>query len=198
MLGKPGKATANRFIVERRIKMADRLGQKTMEAPGERCALIMQDIGRNARAAARVLATVAQEQKNAAICAAADAVRANRSNILSANRTDLENGKASGLSSAKLDRLALNTDRMAGIEDALRMIAGQEDPVGRILAEWSRPSGLRIKRVSTPLGVVGIIYESRPNVTTDAGALCLKSGNASILRGGSDSFHTSEDRKSVV
>ena len=172
--------------------MADGLDQKTMEAPGERCASIMQEIGRNARAAARVLATAAQEQKNAALCAAADAVRASHRDILSANRMDLENGKASGLSSAKLDRLALNAERLAGIEDALRTVAGQKDPVGRILAEWSRPSGLRIKRISTPLGVVGIVYESRPNVTADAGALCLKSGNAAILRGGSDSFNSSE------
>ena len=172
--------------------MADGVDRSTMEGPGEQCAAIMQEIGRNATAAARILATAAPERKNAAICAAADAVRARRTDILSANRTDLDNGEASGLSSAKLDRLALNSDRLAGIEDALRTVAGQEDPVGRILAEWSRPSGLRIKRVSTPLGVVGIIYESRPNVTTDAGALCLKSGNAAILRGGSDSFHSSE------
>jgi len=186
------KSTANRRIVERRIKMADGLDQKTLEAPGGQCASMMQDIGRSARAAARVLATVAQEQKNAAIRAAADAVRASHDDILSSNRTDLENGRASGLSSAKLDRLALNADWLAGIEGALRAVAGQEDPVGRILAEWSRPSGLRIKRISTPLGVIGIIYESRPNVTADAGALCLKSGNAAILRGGSDSFHSSE------
>ena len=172
--------------------MADGLDQETMEAPDERCVSMIRDIGKNARAAARVLATAGQERKNAAICAAADAVRASHGDILSANRTDLENGKASGLSSAKLDRLALDIDRLAGIEGALRTVAGQEDPVGRILAEWSQPSGLQIKRISTPLGVVGIIYESRPNVTTDAGALCLKSGNASILRGGSDSFHTSE------
>lgn len=184
--------TPRRCIIEGHATMADGFDQKTMEAPGGQCAAIMQEIGRNARAAARILATAAPERKNAAICAAADAVRACRSDILSANRTDLDNGEASGLSSAKLDRLALNSDRLAGIEDALRTVAGQDDPVGRILAEWRRPSGLRIKRISTPLGVVGIIYESRPNVTTDAGALCLKSGNAAILRGGSDSFHSSE------
>ncbi|MEM6891117.1 MAG: glutamate-5-semialdehyde dehydrogenase, partial [Pseudomonadota bacterium] len=114
-----------------------------------------------------------------------------RVEILNANAQDLQFGREKGLSDAMMDRLALDENRVRGIVDGLRTVAEQEDPVGEIIAEWTQPSGLHIQRVRTPLGVVGVIYESRPNVTTDAGALCLMSGNAAILRGGSESLHSS-------
>ena len=167
------------------------LGRESkMSNPGN-CADIVREIGKRARAAAGVLSTAAPEAKSRAIEAAADAIAASSGEILAANAADLESGRKSGLSAAKLDRLELNADRLSGIEAALRSVAGQSDPVGRVIAEWTRPTGLRIRRVATPLGVVGIIFESRPNVTADAGALCLKAGNAAILRGGSDSFNSS-------
>jgi glutamate-5-semialdehyde dehydrogenase len=153
---------------------------------------LMTDIGRKARAAAAELACASSERKATALIAAADAVWRRRQEILDANVLDLDAGEQKGLSPAMLDRLRLDDHRLRGIVDALRQIAEQKDPVGRILAEWDRPNGLHIQRVATPLGVVGVIYESRPNVTADAGALCLKSGNAVILRGGSESFETSE------
>ena len=153
---------------------------------------MMAEIGRKARAAAAELACASSERKAAALIAAADAVWRRRTEILDANTLDLDAGEQKGLTPAMLDRLRLDDNRLRGIVDALRQIAEQKDPVGRILAEWDRPSGLHIQRVATPLGVVGVIYESRPNVTADAGALCLKSGNAVILRGGSESFETSE------
>jgi glutamate-5-semialdehyde dehydrogenase len=124
--------------------------------------------------------------------AAAAAVWARRDEILDANVLDMDFGREKGLSPAMLDRLMLNETRLRGIVDALRQVAEQRDPVGRVLDQWTRPNGLHIQRVATPLGVVGVIYESRPNVTADAGALCLKAGNAVILRGGSESFHSSE------
>lgn len=155
------------------------------------CTEIVREIGRQAREAARVLSTATPESKRQAIEAAADAIADSGDEILAANAADLESGRKSGLSAAKLDRLELNADRLSGIEAALRSVAGQSDPVGRVLAEWTQPTGLKIRRIATPLGVVGIIFESRPNVTADAGALCLKSGNAAILRGGSDSFNSS-------
>ena len=154
--------------------------------------LMMADIGQKARAAAAELAFAASERKAAALQAAAAAVWARRQEILDANCLDLDFGKEKGLSPAMMDRLMLNETRLRGIVDALRQVAEQRDPVGRVLAEWDRPNGLHIQRVATPLGVVGVIYESRPNVTADAGALCLKAGNAVILRGGSESFHSSE------
>ena len=129
--------------------------------------------------------------KEAALLAAADAVWARRDEIMAANALDMAFGRDKGLSAAMLDRLALDADRISGIVAGLRAVAAQPDPVGRVLAEWDRPNGLHIRRVATPLGVVGVIYESRPNVTADAGALCLKAGNAVILRGGSESFHSS-------
>jgi glutamate-5-semialdehyde dehydrogenase len=153
---------------------------------------LMTDIGRKARAAAAELACASSERKATALIAAADAVWRRRQEILDANILDLDAGEQKGLSPAMLDRLRLDDHRLRGIVEALRQIAEQKDPVGRILAEWDRPNGLHIQRVATPLGVVGVIYESRPNVTADAGALCLKSGNAVILRGGSESFETSE------
>jgi glutamate-5-semialdehyde dehydrogenase len=153
---------------------------------------LMTDIGTKARAAAAELACASSERKAAALIAAADAVWRRRQEIFDANTLDLDAADQRGISPAMRDRLRLDDTRLRGIVDALRQIAEQKDPVGRILAEWDRPNGLHIQRVATPLGVVGVIYESRPNVTADAGALCLKSGNAVILRGGSESFETSE------
>jgi glutamate-5-semialdehyde dehydrogenase len=155
-------------------------------------AALMRGIGTQARAAAAVLAYASSERKAAALISAAAAVWARRQEVLDANVMDMAEGEAKGLSAAMLDRLMLNETRLRGIIDALRSVAEQRDPVGRILAEWDRPNGLHIQRVATPLGVVGVIYESRPNVTVDAGALCLKAGNAVILRGGSESYQTSE------
>ena len=152
---------------------------------------LMKGIGEAARAAASELACASAERKHAALIGAAEALWARRGNVLAANAKDLAYGREKGLTDAMMDRLALDEDRIRDIIDSLRSIAEQPDPVGRILAEWDRPNGLHIQRVATPLGVVGVIYESRPNVTADAGALCLKAGNAVILRGGSESFHSS-------
>lgn len=154
-------------------------------------AALMSDIGQRANAASAELAFAPPEQKEQALNAAADAVWTQRANIIAANEKDMEFGRDKGLSPAMLDRLMLDETRIQGICDGLRAVAAQADPVGEILEEWDRPTGLNIKRVRTPLGVIGVIYESRPNVTADAGALCLKSGNAVILRGGSESFHSS-------
>jgi len=154
-------------------------------------ATVMADIGARARAAAADLAVATSEAKRHAIDAAADAVWQDRNAILAANAEDLALAREKGLSGAMLDRLTLDEERIAGMVAGLRAVAAQDDPVGEVLAEWDRPSGLHIRRVRTPLGVVGVIFESRPNVTADAGALCLKSGNAVILRGGSESFHSS-------
>ncbi|MFC6686924.1 glutamate-5-semialdehyde dehydrogenase [Jhaorihella thermophila] len=152
---------------------------------------LMQDIGRRARAAAQTLAFAGAETKEKALLAAADAVWNRRAEIIAANEKDMAYGRDKGLSPAMMDRLMLDESRIQGIVEGLRAVAGQADPVGEVIAEWDMPSGLHIRRVRTPLGVVGVIYESRPNVTADAGALCLKSGNAVILRGGSESFHSS-------
>ena len=151
---------------------------------------VMADIGQKAKEAAAELAFAPSEAKTAALNAAADAVWARRADIISANAKDMEYGAEKGLSAAMMDRLMLDEGRIQGIVDGLRAVAGQDDPVGAVLEEWGRPTGLHIKRVRTPLGVIGVIYESRPNVTADAGALCLKAGNAAILRGGSESFHS--------
>ncbi|MEL6126408.1 MAG: glutamate-5-semialdehyde dehydrogenase [Pseudomonadota bacterium] len=152
---------------------------------------VMDGIGKAARDAARVLASASAERKHAALIAAADAVWSRRDEIIAANGRDMEFAREKGLSGAMLDRLMLNEDRIRGIVDGLRSVAEQRDPVGEVISEWDRPTGLHIRRVRTPLGVIGVIYESRPNVTADAGALCLKAGNAVILRGGSESFHSS-------
>ena len=152
---------------------------------------VMTKIGKRAKAASAELAFASAERKHAALIAAADAVWANRATIIEANQKDLEYGRQKGLSPAMMDRLMLDEGRIRGMMDGLRAVAEQADPVGEVLAEWDMPSGLHIRRVRTPLGVIGVIYESRPNVTADAGALCLKSGNAVILRGGSESFHSS-------
>ncbi len=152
---------------------------------------LMADIGRRARAVAAELACASAERKHAALIGAAEAVWARRAEILAANAEDMDYGRGKGLAPAMLDRLMLDEARLRGIVDGLRAVAEQRDPVGEVIAEWDMASGLHIRRVRTPLGVVGVIYESRPNVTADAGALCLKAGNAVILRGGSESFHSS-------
>ena len=152
---------------------------------------LMHDIGERARDAAAELAFASAERKHAALIGAAEAVWKRRAEIIAANARDLDYGQEKGLSPAMMDRLRLDEDRIRGIVDGLRAVAEQRDPVGEIITEWDMASGLHIQRVRTPLGVVGVIYESRPNVTADAGALCLKSGNAVILRGGSESFHSS-------
>jgi glutamate-5-semialdehyde dehydrogenase len=151
----------------------------------------MAQLGHAARDAAHELAQVAPQTKSRALTAAARAIRQGREAILEANRRDMEAARAKGLSAAMLDRLELDDGRTEAMAAGLEAIAEFPDPVGRVLAEWERPNGLRIARVSVPLGVIGIIYESRPNVTADAGGLCLKAGNAAILRGGSESFHSS-------
>lgn len=153
---------------------------------------LMSDIGARAKPAAAELGFATAERKHAALISAAENVWAARTDIIAANAKDLEYGREKGLSDAMMDRLMLDEDRIMGIIDGLRAIAEQPDPVGELIAEWTQPSGLHIKRVRTPLGVIGVIYESRPNVTADAGALCLKAGNAVILRGGSESFHSSQ------
>ncbi len=152
---------------------------------------VMAEMGRRAREAATTLSLVSAEAKVAALNNAAAAVRARAAEILAANARDLAEAESHGVSVALRDRLALNPKRVEVIAAGLEAIAALPDPVGRVLAEWTRPNGLAIQRVAVPLGVVGIIYESRPNVTADAGGLALKSGNAAILRGGSESFHSS-------
>ncbi len=152
---------------------------------------MMDALGRRARSAASVLARAPAERKEAALAAVAAALRARAGEILAANREDLAGAEARGLSGAMLDRLKLDEGRIEAMAAGVEAIRDLPEPTGRILAEWQRPNGLVIQRVSVPLGVIGIIYESRPNVTADAGALCLKSGNAVILRGGSESFASS-------
>lgn len=154
-------------------------------------AKIMADVGQRARAAARQIANAATSQKQDALRASAKQLDSNRDAILAANVTDMQAGESSGLSKAMLDRLKLDGNRIDGIRDSLLAIAELTDPVGQIISQWDRPNGLKIERVRCPLGVIGVIFESRPNVTADAGALCLMAGNAVILRGGSDSFHSS-------
>ncbi len=152
---------------------------------------MMEEAGRSAVAASRVLATATTDQKNAALIAAASALRADVQHLMAENKLDLQGGLDKGLSGALMDRLELTEDRIEAMAKGLDDIAGLNDPVGETMAAWERPSGLKIERVRTPLGVIGVIYESRPNVTADAGALCLKAGNACILRGGSESFRSS-------
>ncbi|MBO6540061.1 MAG: glutamate-5-semialdehyde dehydrogenase [Rhizobiaceae bacterium] len=152
---------------------------------------LMADLGRRARAAARPLAMATAERKHAALIAMADAIWRDRQTILGANAIDVANGVEAKLTPAFLDRLTLDEGRIRAMSDGIRAIADLKDPVGDVIAEWDRPNGLHIERVRTPLGVIGVIYESRPNVTADAGALCLMAGNAVILRGGSDSANSS-------
>ena len=152
---------------------------------------LMAKIGQRARKAARVLGNASTEQKNKALLASADALRQRAAAILAANALDMADAEAKGVKGSFLDRLKLDAARLESIAQAVADIAALKDPVGRVLAEWTQPNGLRFERVATPLGVIGVIFESRPNVTADAGALCLKSGNAAILRSGSESFRTS-------
>ena len=150
----------------------------------------IEDFGRRARAAARLLARTGREQKDRGLRAMADEIVAASSEILSANSRDVEKGRANGLSGAMLDRLTLTEARLSAMADGIREVAALPDPVGEIIKDWTRPNGLRIQKIRVPIGVVGIIYESRPNVTSDAAVLCTKTGNATILRGGSESIHS--------
>ncbi len=152
---------------------------------------LMAAIGRKARAAARPLALAGTATKNAALLAMAEAILRQTQAILDANAIDMAAGAESGLAASFLDRLKLTPARIEAIAEGIRSIAGLKDPVGETIAEWDRPNGLHIERVRTPLGIIGVIFESRPNVTADAGALCIKAGNAVILRGGSDSTNSS-------
>ncbi|MDD9908889.1 MAG: glutamate-5-semialdehyde dehydrogenase [Ahrensia sp.] len=152
---------------------------------------LMLDMGRRARAASKQLAIASTDRKHAALIGAAEAMRGSVSDILDANALDMANGEEAGLPAPMLDRLNLTRGRVLDIAAAIQAIAALPDPVGAEIARWQRPNGLDIARIRTPLGVIGVIYESRPNVTADAGALCLHAGNAVILRGGSDSFNSS-------
>ena len=154
-------------------------------------ARLMREIGAAARAAQRVLALASTEAKNKALIATAESLRRRKNGILSENAKDMAAGAKKGLSAAMLDRLELNDERVEGMASGLGEIAALDDPIGTLLEERNRPNGLIIQRVRVPLGVIGVIYESRPNVTADAGSLCLKAGNAAILRCGSESFHSS-------
>jgi glutamate-5-semialdehyde dehydrogenase len=164
-------------------------GEKAMPHPS--IPALMQQLGENARTAYHALAEASTEQKNKALQAAANALRAQKTAILKANEKDITAAEKAGIKGPMLERLVLSDARIEAMAKGLEDIATLPDPVGDILAEWERPNGLKIARVAVPLGVIGIIYESRPNVTADAGALCLKAGNAAILRGGSDSVHSS-------
>jgi glutamate-5-semialdehyde dehydrogenase len=148
------------------------------------------DLGRRARKAARDLARLSTEQKNAALLAMADEIMASQKAILSANEKDLKKAEVEGPSYAMIDRLKLNVERITAMANGVRQVAALADPLGEVLREWARPNGMRISKVRVPIGVIGIIYESRPNVTTDAAVLCTKAGNATILRGGSESIHS--------
>ncbi|MGI9365650.1 MAG: glutamate-5-semialdehyde dehydrogenase [Rhizobiaceae bacterium] len=152
---------------------------------------LMHDMGRKASKAAQALATASSDRKHAALVGAAESLRTNMDDILNANAIDMSNGEDQGLSKAMLDRLNLTNSRVLDMANAVGAIADLKDPVGQVIAQWDRPNGLNISRVRTPLGVIGVIYESRPNVTADAGSLCMQAGNAVILRGGSDSFNSS-------
>ena len=161
------------------------------EASGLDIAALMDRLGRDAAAAASVLALASTATKNAALAKIAASLRVRAPELLAANAKDLEAARAKGLSGAMLDRLALDAARIESMARGVEEIAALADPIGATVAQWTRPNGLDIARVRVPLGVIGIIYESRPNVTCDAGSLCLKSGNAAILRGGSESVHSS-------
>jgi glutamate-5-semialdehyde dehydrogenase len=165
---------------------------KTVEPSAEArdIAAVMRAIGQAARQAARALALAPPAQKTAALTAMAQALRAREAEILAANREDVAEARAGGATAAFIDRLALDAKRVAAMAEGCEVVAALPDPVGTVMERWTRPNGMVIERLRVPLGVVGVIYESRPNVTADAGALCLKAGNAVILRGGSDSFRT--------
>ena len=148
------------------------------------------DLGKRARAAARALAQMSTKRKNAALVAMADQLGASTGAILRANGKDVEKASADQLSLPMIDRLRLDEKRILGMADGIREVAALADPAGKVIAEWTRPNGLHISKVRVPIGVIGIIYESRPNVTSDAAVLCIKAGNAVILRGGSESIHS--------
>ena len=152
---------------------------------------LIVDIGKKAREASRSLAVASSLQKKEALIFGAESIKENTENILEQNKKDLDIGVTKGLSNALMDRLLLNEERIGSMIGGLEAIANQNDPIGQVMEAWRRPNGLEIKRVRTPLGVIGVIYESRPNVTADAGALCLKAGNSVILRGGSESYNSS-------
>ncbi|MEM6904045.1 MAG: glutamate-5-semialdehyde dehydrogenase, partial [Pseudomonadota bacterium] len=163
----------------------------TAQADTVNPAALIDEMGAEARAAARILATVSADRKTAALMAAADHMEARKADLLAANKADVSAAKSNGTAAPLIDRLVLDDQRIAGVIAAVRDIAGLPDPVGETMAAWDRPNGLNIERVRVPLGVIGIIFESRPNVTADAGALCLKAGNAAILRCGSESLNSS-------
>ena len=152
---------------------------------------LMAEMGKRARKAARDLSTAPSDTKDLALHKMADAILASIDTILSENAGDVARAQEAGMGAAFIDRLTLNPARIIAMAEGVRAIAELADPVGSVIAAWERPNGLKIERVRTPLGVIGVIYESRPNVTADAGALCLKAGNAVILRGGSDSARSS-------
>ncbi len=162
-----------------------------LESGDETIDRLMMEIGRQARQASGSLAVAPAERKHAALTSMAIELRERSDEIIAANRIDLGNAHETNMAEAMIDRLTLTPSRIVDMQTAIRAIAELKDPVGEVMAAWDRPNGLHIERVRTPLGVIGVIYESRPNVTADAGALCLKAGNAVILRGGSDSFHSS-------
>ncbi|MEX0752541.1 MAG: glutamate-5-semialdehyde dehydrogenase, partial [Xanthobacteraceae bacterium] len=162
---------------------------KAVESSGD-IAEVMRALGRSARGAARTLALAPSAQKDAALEAMAKAVRAQAGSILAANGEDMAEAKAEKASAAFLDRLMLDDQRVAAMAEGIETVRALPDPIGKITESWTRPNGMTIERVRVPLGVVGVIYESRPNVTADAGALCLKAGNAAILRGGSESYRS--------
>src|SRR5262245_21292765 len=176
------------------VRHADEAGMtaplKTVETSSD-LAAAMRDLGRRARVAAHALALGSTDQKDRALRAMAHAITANKDNILAANAEDVAEAKAGGATSAFVDRLLLDDKRVAAMAEAVEIVAALKEPVGTVMDAWTRPNGMRIERVRVPLGVVGVIYESRPNVTADAGSLALKAGNAVILRGGSDSFRSS-------
>jgi len=170
--------------------MGHQAGNLTTESPD--ISEMMDELGRRAREAASELALCPASKRNQSLQAAADSIRDSSQAILEANQVDLDAAEKRGLAAAMLDRLALNPERLESMAAGLEAVIALPDPVGRILAAWDRPNGLNIQRIAVPLGVIGIIYESRPNVTADAAGLCTKSGNAVILRGGSESFHSSQ------
>jgi glutamate-5-semialdehyde dehydrogenase len=174
------------------LKTIDGLTEKAVSKAPDDLAQTMGAIGRRARAAARALALAPAEQKDRALAAMADAVRAHGAAILAANAEDVAAAKAAGLSAALVDRLTLTASRVEAMAEGIAVVRAQPDPIGEVTASWTRPNGMTIERVRVPLGVIGVIYESRPNVTADAGALAIKAGNAVILRGGSDGFRSSQ------
>jgi glutamate-5-semialdehyde dehydrogenase len=192
----PAIGAASPGLAERGRNPVNASGIKVMNAPltvignPVKLAAIMREIGRDVRAAARTLALAPTAQKNRALAAMAKAVRGSRAALLVANAEDVAKARAAGATQAFLDRLTLTPERIEAMAKGLDAVRKLADPVGTVLASWRRPNGMRIERVRVPLGVVGVIYESRPNVTADAGALCLKAGNAVILRGGSESFRS--------